>query len=114
MSERWGCRGCWPDSPEQANLARRTLDETERLVDRPQLQVVILRCPGCSQAYAAALTEKLDSIMPITEEEAVDLILRGSAVGPADLAAVAPERKSLAHAHREGMPAASSWRTGLG
>ena len=114
MSERWGCRGCWPDSAEQANLTRRTLDETERLVDEAHLQVVFQRCPGCSQAFAGVLTDKLDTVMPITEEEAVDLLVRGSALGPAELAALAPERKSLAHEHREGMPVASSWRTGLG
>lgn len=114
MSERFGCRSCWPDSPEQANLARRTLDQVELFVDELSLQMAILRCPACAQAFVSVLTEVLDAVMPVTDDEVVDVIVKGPSLAQDDLRALAPERRSLAHDHPEGGVAVSSWGKGLG
>ena len=122
MSERFGCRACWPESAEEANAARRLLDEHQDIVDEPHFQVRTMSCPGCSQLFVTVLAEKADGaggdnsqhwiVMPILPEEAVDLMLQGASLSEQALAAVAPERKSLAHDHPAGAQETSAWRVG--
>jgi hypothetical protein len=124
MTERFGCRTCWPESADEADAARRLLDDDQDIVDEPHFQVRIRRCPGCSQAFVTVLAEKDDGaggdnsqswvVMPILPDEAVDLMLEGASLRNETLTAIGPERKSLAHDHPAGKQGTSRWRTGIG
>jgi hypothetical protein len=106
--EAFGCTRCWPSSPEAAWEARALLSSVVMLVDDFHFIVSIYQCASCTQQFVSVLRETIDwvggddaqfwTLMPITAEEAVDLIRQGSSVSDATLSGVGPSRRTL---HRD-------------
>lgn len=124
MTDGFGCTQCWPADAAAAAQVRQVLARQERLVDESHYGVSILGCPHCNQRFVSVFTETIDwedgedpqasTLLPLTEAEAADLVLRRSSLSEGDLNALAPQRRSLLSDFPKGATASLVfWGTGL-
>jgi len=119
----FGCEKCWPFSAEAADEAWRTLIPVVELIDESHFHVMIRECSGCSQKFISIFTEMIDwsegddpqywTLMPITEDEAADLMRRGDSVTEEVLNSLGKGRRSLQHDHPKGKPTRICWGVGI-
>ncbi len=124
-SERrdFGCEHCWPATPDAAWEARRALACEAELIDESHFHVMILTCASCDQRFISIFTETIDwadsedpqywTLLPITDPEAADLVVRRGSTTEAELNALGPERRCLRHDHPKDTAALSFWGTGI-
>jgi len=119
----FGCFTCWPADARAAWEAHRSLDRTV-LVGRTHFEVEILECPDCAQRILYVYTELIDfsggndpqywNLLPITDDEARELIPKGRSQREDELVTLGPDRPSL----RAVWPSSADeksvfWATGL-
>ena len=100
----FGCLQCWPALADAAWEARKGLVRVSDLIDESHFHVMILSCPSCAQQFLNVFTETIDwaagedpqywTTLPLTAPEAADLVGR-SGISEADIAFMAPGRRSL-------------------
>lgn len=118
--ERFGCAACWPDDPDAAWAARRTLEPAAALVDESHFGVRLQGCPACGQRFLSVFTERVDwadgedpqhwAALPVTLEEAVAL---AAAPTEAVIGALAPGRRSLRRDFPKGGEPRCFWDAGM-
>jgi hypothetical protein len=118
-----GCEHCWPDSPDVAWDATRTLACEVDLVDESHFHVKLVMCPSCSQSFVSVFTETIDwadgedpqywVILPLTRAEATDLAGRRGALSEAYLSALGPDRRCLLRDYPKGAAPSCHWGAGL-
>ena len=121
--DRFGCERCWPASADAAHEARYSLTRVADLVNESHFHVMIRACPGCAQQFVSVFTETIDwadgedpqfwTLLPLTADEASDLVRQGSSLTEAALNALGKGRKCLRHDHPKGARARSFWATGM-
>jgi hypothetical protein len=122
--ENFGCNRCWPASAEAAWEARGQLKREDLLVGESHYRVVILTCASCAQRFISIFTEKIDwvdgedpqywTVMPLTQQEAVDLGCRRDSLSEAELMSLARDRQSLQRDFPKGADKPSVfWATGV-
>lgn len=121
--EHFGCERCWPSSADDAETASRALTREVDLIDESHFHVMIRACTSCSQQFVSIFTETIDwadgedpqywTLMPITREEAADLVWRGGSLSEATLDELGVGRRSLRRDHPKGEAPRSFWDTGI-
>jgi hypothetical protein len=122
--ENFGCKRCWPSSAEAAWEARSQLRLEEDLVDESHYHVMILTCSYCAQRFISIFTEEIDwvdgedpqywTVMPLTQQEAVDLGCRRGSLSDGELISLAPDRRSLQRDYPKGADKPRLfWATGV-
>lgn len=103
-----GCAQCWPESAEAAWQFRLQLACDRTLVDEPHFSLRVLSCPVCAQHFLSAFTEVIDrmggedaqdwTLLPLSAEEARQLLQVKCAPTEEAIHAIAPTRRSLRYA----------------
>ena len=103
--ENFGCDECWTTSAEDAWEAKAQFKREDPLIHESHFLIVILTCTKCTQRLILVFTEEIDwvdgedpqysTLMPLTQQEALDLNhLEDSLLEP-ELNSLAPNRRSL-------------------
>ncbi|MCL4745036.1 MAG: hypothetical protein KJZ83_06435 [Burkholderiaceae bacterium] len=118
-----GCASCWPESPDEAWMARASLSQKAELIDESHFHVMILACIKCGQRFLSVFTETIDwtdgddpqhwALMPVTDEESRELIEPKAPLEEAHLSALGQRRRSLRHDHPKGAASRSYWSRGF-
>lgn len=121
--EGFGCRECWPPGADAAWAARSSLGRAAELIDESHLGVSLLACAGCGQQFVSVFVEEVDwvdaddpqywTLMPITQEEAAEILRLPHALIGATLEGLGAARRSLRVAHPKGEPRRIFWGTGV-
>ena len=122
--DKFGCKRCWPVSAKAAWAARGTLAREARLIDESHLIVTVLCCSACGQRFLSVFAEEVDwvdgddpqywALMPLTRQEAADLVHNGGSLGEEEAASLGPERRSLRRDYPKGVDKASVyWSSGI-
>ena len=122
-SRDFGCQLCWPSTADAAWEARRSLACEAELIDESHFHVIILTCPNCNQRFLSVFTETIDwadgedpqswSLLPITDQEVADLVVRQGATTEAEINALGPERRCLRRDYPKDRAALSFWSAGI-
>ncbi len=123
LREEFGCGRCWPPSPDAAWEARRSLNHVVELIDELHFRIMILACPDCNQRFLSVFTEMVDwadgddsqywKLLPITGEEAADLVQQKDSLTETRLNALGPGRRCLWRDYPKGEAPRVFWGTGL-
>lgn len=119
----FGCPLCWPADAGAAWEARAGLGSVAGLVDESHLIVTILACKECLQPFLSAFEEEVDwvdgddpqywTLLPLTHEEATQLLPPAPTPTSAQLNALGPGRRSLRRDYPKGDVQRVYWATGL-
>lgn len=123
MGEGFGCKSCWPLDAETAWEARTRLAHYVELIDESHFHVMILGCPHCAQRFVSVFTEIIDwkdgddpqywTLLPVTAEEADNLVRQRESLAESDLDALGPGRRSLSFDSPKGFARNVYWSTGI-
>ena len=118
----FGCPNCFQALPQVAAEARRGFTELARLIDESHFIVRILACPRCGQRCVSVFTETIDwsggddaqywSLVPLTEEEAAELMAQGENVDIRMIESLGRERRHLRIDYPTGGSRTVAWRDG--
>lgn len=119
----FGCPQCWPTDAETAWEARAGLGSVAGLVDESHLIVTILACKSCLQRFLSAFEEEVDwadgddpqywTLLPLTHDEATQLLPPAAAPTATQLNALGRKRRSLRRDYPKGNEKRVYWATGL-
>lgn len=118
-----GCEQCWPAAADAAWKARDGLTHTAELIDESHYHVMILACPECGQRFLSVFTETIDwsdgddaqywAAAPITENEAAELMRRGSELTVVEINSLGSDRRSLIRKYPTGEGPSEFWAKGI-
>ncbi len=121
--EAFGCDRCWPACADEAEIARRALRWSARLIEEPHFSVGLRECPACAQRFVSVFTETVDFVggedpqhtvlMPLTEAEAAALVALGDRVTEGALEAIGAGRRSFHRDWPSDREATNAWGRGL-
>lgn len=116
----FGCDLCFGDDADAAHAHRR--EPVHELIDDSHFMVSIRRCPACRQQFVSIFTEFVDwtdgddpqytDLVPITDDEAGDLVRQGQNVDLRVLEALGAGRRRLVTNYPKGGPKSVFWATG--
>ena len=119
----FGCERCWPTTADDAWQARNSLVTEHDLIDESYFHVMIQFCRDCSQRFVSVFTETVDwvdgddpqywTVLPITTEEAVQLVERGASLTEGEVHTLGSSRHCLQRDYPKGEAARSYWRLGV-
>ena len=120
--ETFGCGRCWPDSAQDAWVAKASSTIKTFLIDEAHYIVSIWLCGTCQQHFLNVTTELVDweggddpiyrTFMPITPLELVELIESGPPSEDA-LNAIGIGRRCLKFDWPKDEPSTEYWSTGI-
>ena len=120
--ETFGCARCWPDSAQDAWVAKKSSKIKTFLIDEAHYIVSIWHCATCEQHFLNVTTELVDweggedpiyrTFMPITQPELAALIEFGPPSAKT-LNAIGIGRRSLRYDWPKDQPATEYWGTGI-
>jgi hypothetical protein len=121
--QQFGCQVCWPELPESAYLAGRNLASVAELIDESHYGVSIRRCYTCNQKFLSVFTEQIDwtdgddpqywTRIPITADEASELMAAGEAVTERMINALGEDRRCLQCDYPKGKGKRITWAEGF-
>jgi hypothetical protein len=116
-----GCAACIPAEPP-ATTEDIALDLVAWLVDESHYIVSVRTCPSCGQEFLRVFTERIDwvggedpqriTMLPISHQEALDLIALGENVDETQLSRMGLDRRFLEFDWPAGQPMTSRYTTG--
>jgi hypothetical protein len=119
----FGCDRCWPNDAVAAWQVRSEMMPPLSLIDESHYSVTILGCHVCSQRFVSVFTETIDwtdgddpqswTLLPITTNEAEELIKKGDQLQETTLNALGWQRRSLRVEHPKGGARRVFWGTGI-
>lgn len=119
----FGCERCWPSSADAGWEARAALSHVEELIDESHFHVMILACPHCAQRFVSIFAERIDwadgedpqywTVLPITGEEAADLIRQRDSLTESELYTLGPGRRCLRRDYPKAAAPRTFWAKGM-
>lgn len=116
----FGCTLCFGEVAAAAESHRRK--SVHSLIDESHFIVSIVRCEACHQQFVSIFTEFVDwvdgddpqyrDVVPITDDEATDLVRQGAAVDLHILEALGAGRRRLVMSYPKGGARRVFWATG--